>query len=178
MASREAKGFFHELGLIVESGSVSGLSDTELLGRFAGHRGPSAEAAFESIINKHGPMVFRVCRSILRHTNDADDAFQATFLVLASKANQVRVDDSLGPWLYGVARRIAGKARSVDRRRRIKEASIESAAATPIVEDIEILDDRQVIFEELDRLPQKYRAPIVLCHLEGLSHEEAARQLR
>jgi RNA polymerase sigma factor (sigma-70 family) len=179
MATSQARGLFRDLDVIVNSGSLTGLGDAELLVRFADGRGDEAEAAFEAIVARHGPMVLEVCQGILRHPCDADDAFQATFLVLVRKAASVRVADSLGPWLYGVARRVATKSRSLTLRRRSRETTgVETDVEGPSVIDIDLLDARPVLFEELDRLPEKYRWPIVLCHLEGLSHDEAAHRLR
>ena len=179
MATRQARGHFRDLDLIVRSGSLTGFSDTELLVRFADRRGDEAEAAFEAIVARHGPMVLRVCRGVLRHPSDAEDAFQATFLVLAEKASSVRVADTLGPWLYGVARRVATKARSIILRRQARETTgVEADAEVESVADAYLLDALPILFEELDHLPEKYRSPVVLCHLEGLSHEAAARRLR
>ncbi|QEH38587.1 ECF RNA polymerase sigma factor SigH [Aquisphaera giovannonii] len=183
-AGGEPKGWARDLDLIAGSGGAVGLSDAELLGRFARGRGaePAAEAAFETLVAKHGPMVLGVCRGVLGQAADADDAFQATFLVLVRKAGSgsVRVGDSLGPWLYGVARRVALKARAASRKRRGREAPAEAASDASRDRDgidVEALDARPILYEELDRLPEKYRSPVVLCHLEGLSHEEAARRL-
>jgi RNA polymerase sigma factor (sigma-70 family) len=179
MATSQARGLFRDLDLIANSGTLTGLGDAELLVRFADRRGDEAEAAFEAIMARHGPMVLEVCQRILRHPCDADDAFQATFLVLVRKAGSVRVADSLGPWLYGVARRVATKSRSLTLRRRSRETTgVETDVEGPSVIDIDLLDARPMLFEELDRLPEKYRSPIVLCHLEGLSHDEAAHRLR
>ena len=122
-------------------------------------------------------MVMAVCRQIVRHPHDADDAFQATFLVLVRKARSIRVGASLAPWLYGVAYRTASRVRAAASRYR-------SAAALKLEEPMEFSSDHAcefdllpVLHEELNRLPGKYREPIVLCHLEGKSHEEAARLL-
>ena len=118
-----------------------------------------------------------VCRQILRRPQDADDAFQATFLVLVRKARSIRVGDSLAPWLYGVAYRTAHRARTIASRHRTAgvEAVENVAASTP--DGSFELDVRPLLDEELARLPGKYRDPIVLCHLEGKTHEEAARLL-
>ena len=163
-----------DLALIAASGTVAGLDDAELLGRFNARRGDAAEAAFEAIVARHGPMVLAVCRRSLRDAPDVDDAFQATFLVLARRAPSLRVGDSLAPWLYTVARRVSAKARS---RRRPTTARLDSLDLPAPEADPSIADLQLIIDEELTRLPEKYRAPVVLCHLEGLTHEQAARQL-
>ncbi len=123
-------------------------------------------------------MVLRVCRHIIGGPNDVDDAFQATFLVLARKARSVRVGDSLGPWLYGVACRVATRARAVSRRRNRRETTGVGEITAAASDADALADIRPVLHEEIGRLPAKYRTPVVLCHLDGLTHEEAARQLR
>ena len=167
-----------QLDVLWTSGSLTGMSDAQLLGRFAEARDSTAESAFRELINRHGSMVMGVCRQILRHPHDADDAFQATFLVLVRKARSIRVGESLAPWLYGVAYRTAHRARAIASRYR-------SAAVEQLEEPMESSSDhachfdlRPLLHEELNRLPGKYREPIVLCHLEGKSHEEAARLLK
>ena len=101
------------IGTLFEAGSMVGLTDRQLLDRF------SAEAAFEGLVNRHGPMVRSVCRSMLRDPHEADDAFQATFLVLARRAGAIRRRDAVGSWLYGVACRVAAHARADAARRRL-----------------------------------------------------------
>ena len=137
----------------------------------------AAETAFEALVARHGPMVLGVCRRALADPGDVEDAFQATFLVLVRRASSVRVDDSLGRWLYGVSRRVAAKARARSHRTRIRTTPLEVEPTAPDrAADqgglLAALDD------EVSRLPEKYRAPVVLCHLEGLSHAEAAARLR
>ncbi|OAI46318.1 hypothetical protein AYO44_11495 [Planctomycetaceae bacterium SCGC AG-212-F19] len=137
-------------------------------------------AAFEMLVRRHGPMVMRVCQRLLRHVPDADDAFQATFIVLVRKAHSIIKLESVASWLYGVAYRIALRAkvranRRLARERHIDQGSVpENAQAShePGATDI-----RPVLDEELNRLPEKYRAPVVLCYLEGKTNEEAAQQL-
>jgi RNA polymerase sigma factor (sigma-70 family) len=161
------------LGRIFRDGAVSTLSDSQLLERFAARRDSTA---FEGLLARHGPMVLAVCRRLLRDPYEAEDAFQATFLVLVRKAGSIRVDDSLGPWFHAVAWRVAERARADGVRRRAKEIpseAVERALAAPHRET-ELAD---VIDRELNRLPEKYRVPIVLCHLDGLSHEEIAKRL-
>jgi RNA polymerase sigma factor (sigma-70 family) len=149
-------------------------ADGVLLERFAAH---GDEAAFEALLQRHGPMVFGLCRRLLADTAEAEDAFQATFLVLVRRARSVRKRESLGSWLFGVASRIARRARAgAARRRRREQAAARTAdGAAPPAEPNDL---RRVLDEEIDRLPEKYRAPVVLCYFEGRTNEEAARQLR
>jgi RNA polymerase sigma factor (sigma-70 family) len=158
------------------TGSTTLLSDAQLLSRFAETRDSIGELAFSELVKRHGPMVLGVCRQILRHSHNADDAFQATFLVLVRKADSIRMGESLAPWLYSVAYRTAQRARAAALRDRpgIEE---EIQAIEGSLGDSCMLDLRPLLYEELGRLPEKYRAPIVLCHLEGKTHEEAARLL-
>ena len=111
----------HQVNRLFGPGTVGALTDGQLLERFTTRRGDAAESAFEGLVARHGPMVLRVCRALLRDPHDADDAFQATFLVLARRAGAIGERELLGPWLYGVARRVALKARGVAARRRRRE---------------------------------------------------------
>lgn len=132
-------------------------------------------AAIQVIVQRHGAMVYRVCWRVLQHTQDVEDAFQATFLVLAQKLRSLRKHASLASWLHGVARRISVKARdqAAARRRREARASSES----PIADDIAVGERLAVLDVELGRLPDKLRLPLVLCYLEGQTQEEAAKRL-
>ena len=163
-----------QFGAIFEAGTTLGLGSAELLRRFVATRD---EAAFAAIVARHGPMVLATCRRMLGNRADADDAFQATFLVLARQAGSIAHADRLGPWLHGVARHVARRARTLaDRRRRVEGAESAGAVATvPPRDDAGEL--RPLLDEELARLPEKYRVPLVLCYLEGLTHDEAADQL-
>jgi RNA polymerase sigma factor (sigma-70 family) len=151
------------------------LTDGQLLERFATARGETAELAFAALVERHGPMVLRVCRSVLLDSHDAQDAFQATFLVLVEKARALWVRDSLGPWLHQVSYRTATCARAAAARRRRHERWAASAKQESHVESGSELE--QVLHEEIDRLPERYRAPIVLCDLGGRSQDQAARHL-
>jgi RNA polymerase sigma-70 factor (ECF subfamily) len=149
-------------------------SDTQLLEFFVRWR---EEAAFAALVRRHGPMVLSVCRRVLRHAQDAEDAFQATFLVLAKKAHRLRQPKLLANWLYGVAYRTALHARQRAAHRSAREreaASMTEAESNPVSEGPEL---RRLLDEELNHLPEKYRAPLVLCYLEGKTNEEAARML-
>jgi RNA polymerase sigma factor (sigma-70 family) len=165
-----------QLEVLWTSGTLTGMSDAQLVSRFTGVRDTTAETAFRELVHRHGPMVMGVCRQILRRAQDAEDAFQATFLILVRKARSVQVRESLAPWLYSVAYRTAQRARASGSRYRQGESEqLESIKAAP--EDLSQFDLRPLLHEELGRLPDKYRSPIVLCHLEGKTHEEAARVL-
>lgn len=157
-------------------GTVASLSEGQLLERFVHTRD---ESAFEALVTRHGPMVLGVCRRGLDDPNDAEDAFQATFLVLVRKARSLRDADHLGPWLFGVARRVSTRARVQSSRRREREqsgAEAEAVSHSPSDEG-ERHELKRVLDDEIARLPVKYRAPVVLCYLEGLTHEEAALRL-
>src|SRR4051794_10654761 len=104
--------FVRDLDILYQVGTVSGLTDRELLGQFTTRKSGTAHQAFEAIVHRHGPMVLGVCRRVLRDEHTAEDAFQATFLVLAIKAGAIRKRDSLGPWLHGVAARVSRRARA------------------------------------------------------------------
>ena len=111
MAKASVRGEFRQLEDLFASGTVAGMTDRELLDRFANGSSPASETAFAALISRHGPMVLGVCRRALTDSHEIDDAFQATFLILLRKAPSVRVQDSLGRWLYGVSRKVARRAR-------------------------------------------------------------------
>ena len=148
-------------------------SDRTLLERFVRQ---SDGEAFATLVRRHGPMVYGVCRRILTCHQDADDAFQAVFLLLIRKAGSLRQPERLGPWLHGVAHRVALKARSVRQRRR-REPLID-LSAPPVPDDLVWRDLRPVLDDAVRSLATKYRVPFVLCYLQGMTHAEAARQLR
>jgi RNA polymerase sigma factor (sigma-70 family) len=147
------------------------VTDDDLLERFVHRRD---EAAFEALLRRHGPMVFGVCRRVLGNDHDAEDAFQATFLVLACRAASVRPRRLVGNWLYGVAHRTAREARRRAARRRALEAKAVPRADVPAGAGADLRAD---LDRELARLPDKYRAVIVLCDLEGKTRREASNQL-
>jgi len=163
-----------DIGRIFRGETVSGLSEWQLLERYLERRD---EIAFEALVARHGPMVLGICRRMLVDQGDVEDAFQATFLVLVRRARQLGPRDAIGPWLYGVAARVAMRSRSeAARRRRLTPISDEVPAAAG---DTALVDRElgEVLDQELSRLPSKYRSPVVLCYLEGQTHEEAARLL-
>jgi RNA polymerase sigma factor (sigma-70 family) len=149
-------------------------SDADLLDRFLAGR--DAEA-FAHLVRRHGPMVFAVCLRVLRHRQDAEDAFQATFLVLARKAGSVRPRSLLANWLHGVAHRTALEARRASAVRRQREHAAAAARAPAAAPEVPDPDVREVLDRELAALPEVYRAAVVACDLEGLGRREAARRL-
>jgi RNA polymerase sigma factor (sigma-70 family) len=156
------------------SPGADGQTDRELLRRFAARRD---EAAFRALLGRHGPMVLRVCRRRLGNAHDAEDVFQATFLVLARKAASVRWRRSVASWLYEVANRLARESWRRAGRRRAYESRVPPAPPADPLSEITGRELLALLDEELLRLPEKYRAPMVLCCLEGDSGEEAARRL-
>jgi len=173
------RAILRQLRTLFDSGTVGGLTDGQLLERFARRPAEVAEAAFAALVERHGPMVLRVCRGVLVDPHEAEDAFQATFLVLVRKARALWVRDSLGPWLHQVAYRTASCARSdAARRRRHERRAAETRRANPADDRVGIVEEWEpMLHEEIDRLPERYRAAVVLCSLEGLTHEQAAQQL-
>jgi RNA polymerase sigma factor (sigma-70 family) len=166
---------------LFDAGTATGLTDRQLLERFTCRREPSSDLAFEVLILRHGPMVLRVCRNLLCNPDDAQDAFQATFLVLVKRRTSIRQIESLGGWLYGVACRVAARARVELARRRKMEERVALRIVEAVEPSVEIESDRAeigpLVQEEVRRLPEKYRSVVVLCYWEGLTQEQAAAQL-
>ena len=168
-------GRLRSMQALCDGGALGGLGDAELLGAFLG-RGEASAAAFEAVVARHAAMVLDVCRAVAGSEADAEDAFQATFLVLACRASSVRDRDALGPWLFGVARRLAARAGADAARRRASERR--AAGLRPASSDPPEADDAvAMLMEEVDRLPARYRDAVVLCHLQGLTYEAAASRL-
>ncbi len=151
-----------------------GLTDGQLLSRFIERR---EQAAVAALVQRHGTMVWGVCRRILRNHHDAEDAFQATFLVLIRKAASIRQRETMANWLYGVAHQTALKARAMLARRRTREQQGTPMPVPQAAEQDTRNDLQSLLDQELSRLPDKYRVAIVLCDLEGKTRREAARQL-
>ena len=176
-------GASRQLERLFGVGTVGGLSDAELIGRFADAKADheAAQAAFEAIVARHGPMILRVCRSVLNDAHAAEDAFQATFLVLARHANTLGDGELLGNWLYGVALRTSRKARIAASRRVDRDRVAASRRSEAIIE--REVDERgyelsRILHEEIGRLPSSYRVVIVTCYVEGLTQAQAASRLR
>jgi RNA polymerase sigma factor (sigma-70 family) len=149
--------------------------DAELVEEFVQRRDTTA---FATLLKRHGPMVMRLCRRILPSEHEAEDVFQATFLVLARQAASLRKADSVGPWLYGVAYRIALKSRSARCRRERTMQLPDLTCSDDPLERLSVREAEKLLLEELARLPIKYRDPIVLCYLEGMTRDEAAAALK
>jgi RNA polymerase sigma factor (sigma-70 family) len=153
---------------------VCDLSDQQLLQEFIARRD---ETAFHTLVDRHGPLVRGVCLRVLGNLHDADDAFQAAFLVLARQANSIRRQESLASWLHGVAQRIAHKLRLRAARRRLHETAAGEQRPVQSTDDMTLGELKQVLDEEIAALPDKYRAPVILCCLEGKARDEVAQEL-
>jgi cytochrome c peroxidase len=173
MAKAVSSPILHLIRRVVEDERARQLSDQVLLQQFKEQRD---EAAFGTLLYRHGPMVLDVCRGVLHNEADAEDAFQATFLILARKAWSIRKGASVGSWLHGVAHRTALKARAKSSAREKNEARAPVAPASD-PDDLAWREVQQVLHEELAGLAERYRAPLVACYLEGKTQEEAAAQL-
>ncbi len=167
MGARQLNRVVRQLREVTQR-QAPGEADHDLLGKFVRDRD---EGAFTALVQRHGPMVLGVCRRILRNAADAEDAFQVVFLVLVRKAGTLRTPAALGSWLYGVAYRTALEARRAAARRRGKEAQAMPHTASPEALPADLLDDALAV------LPEKYRAVVVLCDLEGKSYREVAQEL-
>ena len=173
----EQSGLVETIQRLFDSGTTASVPEHELLDRFFA-RGD--ESAFEAIVNRHGRMVLGICRRVLDDEHDVEDAFQATFLILVKKAKSIRNREVLGSWLYGVAHRVAVRARADSRRRRSREQIGLDQIDVPDYRDdgIESTEIRAILDAEVDSLPPRFRTPIILCDIEGQTHEQAAIELR
>jgi RNA polymerase sigma factor (sigma-70 family) len=167
-------GFLRRLRSVVLTREGGGLTDTQLLACFTERRDA---AAFEALLRRHGPMVLGVCRRILGDCHDADDAFQAVFLIFVRKAGSIALRETVGGWLYGVAYRTATAARNKRGRRRAKEKQVDTMPHPTVEPDDTWRELKPLLDRELSRLPEKFRVPVVLCDLEGLPRRQVARQL-
>jgi RNA polymerase sigma factor (sigma-70 family) len=168
-ALRQIQGLF-------EVGTVAGLTDGQLLERYLASRD---ESAFAALVVRHGPMVLGVCRSVLNNAPEVEDAFQATFLVLIRKAGTIRGRDAVGAWLHRVAQRVAVQAVLERSRKDLHEPGVGDLSALVVAGEAPADEDwRAPLHEEVARLPERFRLPIVMCYLEGKTHAQAARELR
>ena len=164
MSSVDRGIVLRQIDRLFREGTLAGLGDGQLLERYLTRRD---EAAFEALVDLHGPMVLGLCRRMLRDPRDIEDAFQATFLVLVRKAPAIRDRGLLSNWLYGVAYRVAARARTNTLRRRGRETTDREAGGRGQARSADRSGIGPVLDQELSRLPEKYRAPLVLCYLKG-----------
>lgn len=174
MAVRPAESMARHIGKLVAARRYGRLTDRELLRYFTKEH---EVAAFEHLLQRHAPMVLNVCQRVLHNGHDADDVFQATFLVLLKKAGALARRDSVAGWLHEAAYRLAVKAKSAAIRRGIVERSAPVKACHDPGGDMTVREAQACLHEELQRLPEQLRAPLVLCYLQGTTQDEAARQL-
>ena len=177
MIGARSREVLRNLNTLFHFGAAGSLSDQDLLERFVCGDGDSAEAAFAVLVARHGAMVLGVCRRVLGNRHAAEDAFQATFFVLARKASGIARREQLACWLHGVARRAALDARARATRQRAGEKRLGAMSSFNQPDPIDSSELRAILDEELSRLPERHRAAIVLCELEGLSRREAAGRL-
>jgi RNA polymerase sigma factor (sigma-70 family) len=183
MAQGQIGSLLRHIRRIIGAAAPADTTDGRLLEQFCRQ---GDEPAFAALVRRHGPLVMGVCRRLLHDPHDAEDAFQAVFLILARRAGSIRRPEALSSWLYGVAYRVAARARAQSSQRRTHESQgTAMLAADPIapspgsdpLSEATRRELRTVIDEELNHLPDRYRVPMILCYLEGKSNEEAARQL-
>ncbi len=175
MAIRLPGGVVQDIRTLFDWGAMGTLKDGQLVARFLSGQDES-EAAFRTLIHRHGPMVMGICRRVLGDEHAAEDAFQATFLVLVKKAGKLRDSDLLTNWLYGVALRVSRREKARAARRSFGQLTLTEDVTGPACE-LDRFELRSVIDEEIHRLPARYRVPLVLCHLEGMRHDEVAQRL-
>ena len=178
MSTKRVFAGSRSLVTLFDSGTIGSQSDRDLLECFQTDSGPVGQEAFRILVERHGPMVLGLCRSLVRDQHEAEDAFQATFLVLVRKAGSIQRRDTLGPWIFGVAAKVARRARSRLNLRRKREASIVADIAQRDRPFLGATSSEQLLHEEIARLPQSIQKPLILCCLQGLSYDLAAQQLR
>jgi RNA polymerase sigma factor (sigma-70 family) len=174
MPSTSAAPLFRYIRGLTRTRPADELSDRQLVQRFAEQRDGEA---FASLVRRHGATVLGVCRRVLGHEQDAEDVFQAVFLVLSRKAGALRRKEAVGPWLFGVAYRLALRARREARQRREREGRAGGRPGEDPLAELTVREAQAVLYEEVARLPERDRGPLVLCYLEGLTRDEAARRL-
>ncbi len=174
MATAQMDTVIRHLRRAVQRQDAASRTDGQLLASFIDQKD---EAAFEALVRRHGPMVFGVCRRVVGNHHDAEDAFQATFLVLARKASSVRPRERLANWLHGVALRTAMKAKALTAKRRGREKQVTEMPEPEAAQQDQWRDLQPLLDQELNGLPENYRLPILLCDLEGKTIKEATQQL-
>src|SRR5579884_261587 len=174
MPSRPLTAVIQRLRHLASAAEIMQAADRQLVQQFADSRD---EQAFAELVRRHGPLVFQVCRRVLSHHQDAEDAFQVTFLVLARRAGAIRKQDSLAAWLYGVAYRTALKIKTTAAMRRTRQPRSEPRPTSEPVAEAALRELQSALDAETTRLPDKLRAPFILCCLENRTKSEAAREL-
>ncbi len=180
--SRDAGlGVIRDFQALFELGTLAGKADGELLELFQSSGGAAAEQAFETLVRRHGPMVLRVCRNQLGDESDVQDAFQATFLVLVRRRGSLPGLRSVSGWLFGVASKVARRVRKSAVRRRALERSAGLAVVPWRESESAVAAERAIaspiVQEEVERLPERYRAVVILCYWQGLTQEQASEKL-
>jgi RNA polymerase sigma factor (sigma-70 family) len=175
MADNSLSRVLQRIRMLAAVQAYRNFADRELLERFVN---ANDESAFTVVIERYGPMVLGLCRRALDKLHDAEDVCQATFLVLAHKAGSIRKNTSLSTWLHGVACRVAGRLKRDKARRQQRERKTKSLLTKDTATEVGWRECQTILDEELERLPQRYRAPLILCYLDGKTRDEAARQLR
>jgi len=177
METRQSGIVLGRIRTLFNEGRIGIMTDEQLLERFAARRDEAAEVAFEVLVLRHGPMVLGVCRRVLRDPHEVEDAFQATFLILARRAGSIRKRDALGGWLRKVAHRVAARAKALS----VRRVALEPIHPVSSAEDPGTIVEREdlctAVLDEVQCLPEKYRLPVQLCYIEGQTHDEAARRL-
>ena len=177
MESGSLKSAFRQIRTLYAVGTFGGRSDAQLLELFLAQNGDAAGDAFEALVQRHGPTVLGVCRRMLPTSHDCEDAFQATFFVLARRAASIGRRERLASWLYGVAVRTAKEARRRAARERAVERRVMDSSRTELQANEDHDELLAFLDEELNRLPERYRAALVACELEGKTRSQAAQQL-
>src|SRR5262245_32193015 len=172
--ARSLNGVLQQLRKAAAVQTSRGLADAALLERFAAS---NDDAAFTALVERHGAMVLGVCRRALGNLHDAEDACQATFLVLARKAASIRKNTALASWLHGVACRVSAMLKREQARRQRREGKAHAAAPPDAAAEVNWREMQVLLDEELEQLPQRYRTPLILCYLDGKTRDEAAGQL-
>ena len=175
MEQSRTQAAWSSLDTLLTAGTLGSLSDGQLLDHFRSGRDAAGQEAFRILVERHGVMVLALCRSLVRDPHEAEDAFQATFLVLVRRADSIRQRETIGPWLYGVTRRVARRVQIRSARRRKREVAADIDLPAGGGSQAEAPGTDQAVHEEIRRLPESLRAPLILCCLEGQSYDLAAR---
>src|SRR5262245_17052694 len=174
MGLNDRKSLLDQLRRMVGLQQLRQMPDRELLAQFAGQ---GNEVAFRVLMDRYSPLVLRVCKRVLGNDHDAEDAYQAVFLILTSKAGSRHWPESVAGWLHGVAVHVACKARRAAQRRRLHESQTQEKKSSDPLTDVSMREAYGLLEEELARLPEKYRIPLIQCQLMGRRQDEVAHEL-